>query len=102
VSAALTPGGRFICTLYNPAFRLKHVNPQRQVTARFPSPSGRGEVFFSIALEYDPDRGIVSGTQTFTTVDDGEISDEIAVPIEFCLPSQAWFAEAASANAFTV
>jgi SAM-dependent methyltransferase len=102
VSRVLASGGRFICTLYNPVFRLKSVTPQPQVTDRFPSPSGRGEVLFSVASEYDPDRGVVSGTQTFTTVSDGHVLDEIAVPMEFCLPSQAWFAEAAHASAFTV
>ncbi len=102
VHAALTPGGRFICTLYDPAFRLRSVNPQAQITARFPSPSGCGEVFFSIVSEYDAARGVVSGTQTFTTVDDCEVVDEIAIPVEFCLPSQAWFAEAVRASGFTV
>ncbi|MCP5039807.1 MAG: class I SAM-dependent methyltransferase [bacterium] len=102
VRAALAPRGRFICTLYNPAFRIKSVTPQRQVTARFPNPTGCGEVLFSIASEYDADRGVVSGTQTFTTIDDGEVVEEISIPVEFCLPTQAWFAEAARANGFTV
>ncbi len=102
VRAALAPRGRFICTLHNPAFRLKSVTPQPHVVTRFPSPSGCGEVLVSVASEYDADRGVVSGTQTFTTIHDGEVVDEISVPVEFCLPSQAWFAEAARANGFTV
>jgi SAM-dependent methyltransferase len=102
VQAALAPGGRFICTLYNPAFRIRSVNPQQQVTARFLSPSGRGQVLFSIASEYDADRGVVSGTQIFKTVADDELVDEVSVPIEFCLPSQVWFAEAATASGFEV
>ena len=102
VHAALVPGGRFICTLYNPAYRLKSVNPQGQVAARFPSPSGSGEVVLSIASEYDAARGVVFGVQTFATMDGATVVDEVAIPIEFCLPSRTWFAEAVSAIGFAV
>jgi SAM-dependent methyltransferase len=102
VRASLAPGGHFICTLYNPVFRLESVNPETQVAARFPSPFGRGEVQFSIASEYDSERGVVTGTQTFTTVDAGEVVDEIVIPIEFCLPTASWFTDAARASGFSI
>jgi SAM-dependent methyltransferase len=102
VHAALTRGGRFICTLYNPAYRLKSVNPRGQVMARFSNPSGRGEIVLTMMSEYDATRGMVSGTQTFTTLNDSTVVDEIAIPIEFCLPSRTWFAEAVTASGFVV
>jgi SAM-dependent methyltransferase len=102
IREALAPRGRFICTLHNPAVRLRSVSRQPRIVAQFPDPSGCREVLVRIASEFDADRGVVTGTQTFATLADGEVRDKISVPLEFCLPSRSWFFAAARAIGFTV
>ena len=40
VHAALSPGGRFICTMHNPAIRRKTVDGTLRLVGRFPAPEG--------------------------------------------------------------
>jgi SAM-dependent methyltransferase len=102
IRAALGPGARFICTLYNPAFRLRSVNSEPRIVAEFSSPSGSGEVAVTEQLDFDADRGVVSGMETLTTRVAGEVAEEISIPVEFCLPSRSWFAAASRSTGFTV
>jgi SAM-dependent methyltransferase len=52
IREALAPRGRFICTLHNPAVRLRSVSRQPRIVAQFPDPSGCREVLVRIASEF--------------------------------------------------
>jgi SAM-dependent methyltransferase len=68
ISRCVRPRGRFICTLHNPAVRLRDMDDTWRVRARVPRPGGRGELMLRVRESYDPDTGIVTGTQAFVTV----------------------------------
>jgi SAM-dependent methyltransferase len=68
----LTDQGRFICTLHNPAVRLKDVNGQKKPLGRFPLPS-EGETLVLWSKEkYDRETRIVSGRQYYEVFDSND------------------------------
>ena len=102
IHGALAPRARFVCTLHNPRVRLRSVGPAPQVVARFDHPERSGEVTLTIESRYDRERGVVEGVQVFTTRTGDEVVRELRVPLEFCLPTASWFAEAAGSSGFIV
>lgn len=63
----LAPGGRFICTLHNPAISLQTFTQGPRVVTR--SAVEGGELILATDVTYDPESGIVEGTQTLVRQD---------------------------------
>lgn len=80
----LSENGRFICTLHNPAIRLKVVDKQRRPLGEFPLPQGQGMLALSTVERYDANARLVTGTQFYEIRDDqGHIVSKDAVDIRF-------------------
>lgn len=92
VRAHLLPGGRFICTLHNPAARLKQVDGQTRLRGRFPLPNAAGELALYSTERYDPASGMVNGEQGYELrAPTGDLLDRFSVGINFVLHTREAF-----------
>jgi len=99
----LVAGGCFICTLHNPAVKLKSVSDAPKMKSRFPHPAGKGEVLFQLELRFDPQNRTVDGVQIFDIYSEsGELEERRRVTIRYCLPERNWFSEAARETGFEI
>lgn len=99
VWASLVPGGRFICTLHNPAVRRAQVDGQLRVVGRFPTPEGTLVVS---GLEVDG-QPVVRRLQYFEVYGpDGGLQSRQALPMEFAFVEQDQFAGMANDAGFTI
>lgn len=81
----VSPHGRFVCTLHNPAVRLRSIRPELATVGRFPAARG-GEVVLRTRLSFDEASGIVEGVQILEEIDAGGATRrERFVPIRFAL-----------------
>jgi SAM-dependent methyltransferase len=68
----LAPGGRFICTLHNPAVRARSVDGKLHLWGQHPLPGGRGKLLFWGLQEFDrPDKLVVKVLQFYEEYDSG-------------------------------
>jgi SAM-dependent methyltransferase len=65
----LAPGGRFICTLHNPAIRLKPVDGELHLWGRYQLEHVQGKLLLWGLQEYDPASRIVNGLQIYEEYD---------------------------------
>lgn len=80
----LSEDGRFICTLHNPAIRLKVVDGQRRPLGEFPLANGQRMLSLSTLERYDADARLVTGTQFYEVRDDqGHTVSKDAIDIRF-------------------
>jgi len=95
----LAPGGRFICTLHNPAVRRAQVDEQLRVVGRFTIPDGT-LVVSGFEQGGDP---VVTRLQylEFFTVD-GRLREKRLLPMEFAFVEPEEFAPMAEAAGFRV
>lgn len=83
ISDHLSPGGIFICTLQNPADRLKTTDGTARKLGDFII-EGNRRLVLSYSNKYDPGTGIVSGYQQYDIYDQsGNLSDQRILDINF-------------------
>ena len=98
----LSEDGRFICTLHNPAIRLKVVDGQRRPLGEFPLAQGQGTLSLSTLEQYDADARLVTGTQFYEVTDDqGHIVSKDAVDIRFYVHDRDSFERLAQTAGYT-
>jgi SAM-dependent methyltransferase len=103
IAAHLSDDGRLICTLHNPAVRLKTVDGQVHERGRFALPDGQGTLVLSSQERYDPDACLVTGTQFYDLYDaDGALQPKQQVEIEFYLHSHDTFESLADSQGYRV
>lgn len=103
VRAALVEGGRFICTLHNPAVRLAGLDGTTRLLKRFPHPSGSGQVEFRLRASLDPVTRIATGEEILEHYDEGgRRASSRVIEIRFSLPERAQFEALAVSAGFSV
>jgi SAM-dependent methyltransferase len=102
VHAHLIPGGRFICTLHNPAVRLRSVGG-RYASRKPLGPEGGGEMVVTLETELDEEKRVVSGSQTFEVLDkDGKCMEKLWLPLRFALLEEDEFRRMTAEQGFSV
>jgi SAM-dependent methyltransferase len=97
----LMPGGRFICTLYNPTVRARAF--PRPSEPRIVREDERGAVSLLAETDLDRTSGIASGFQTIIFRSPaGVIVEERRFPVRFALITREWFDAAAVAADFAI
>jgi SAM-dependent methyltransferase len=88
----LSEGGRFICTIHNPAVRLRSVDGHAHVRGTYALPDGTGSLTLTSREDYDAGAMMVRGEQVYEIRGvDGEVRERWSVPIAFCLHSKERF-----------
>ncbi len=96
----LSNKGRFICTLHNPAVRLKSVNGRRHELGNFPLPDGNMLTLSSVEY-YDPVSRSVNGSQFYDVRSwGGSLLASMTVDLNFCLHWRYDFQSLAEAAGF--
>lgn len=99
VFASLTPGGRFICTMHNPAVRRTHVDGTLRIVGRFPS----GDGTLVVSGFEQGGRPVVSRLQFFEFYSpDGLLTWKRLLPMEFAFVERDEFAQMAVGAGFRV
>jgi len=97
VHRCLTPGGRFICTLHNPAVRRAQVDGNLHEVGQFPIPDGRLVVS---GLEHGG-HPVVTRHQFFEFFGpDGELREKLVFPMEFAFVEREAFESMARSAGF--
>jgi ubiquinone/menaquinone biosynthesis C-methylase UbiE len=99
VHGCLAPGGRFICTLHNPAVRRAHVDERLRVVGRFPTPDGTLLVT-GFELGGDPVVTRLQYFELFTA--DGRLLEKRLLPMEFTFVERDQFESMAEDAGFRV
>lgn len=100
----LKPGGRFICTLRNPAVRRADVDGQLHLVNQYRLPAGDGMLLWWTVESYaDEDRRIVEAHQFYEEYDgSGHLRRKRLLTLHFCLPTRQEFESLACAAGFQV
>jgi SAM-dependent methyltransferase len=99
VLACLRPGGRFICTMHNPAVRRSQVDGVLRVVGRFPTPGGS----LVVSGFEQGGRPVVSRLQFFEFFGhDGRLVWKRLLPMEFVFVERAEFERLAAGAGFRV
>ncbi|RJP74476.1 MAG: class I SAM-dependent methyltransferase [Candidatus Zixiibacteriota bacterium] len=97
----LKPGGRFICSLHNPAVRTRKMDGTLRLWGQYPREDGR--LLFWGAETYDPGTGLASGVELFEEYDAaGVLRAKRAVELRFRLVERAEFEAMATVTGFAV
>jgi SAM-dependent methyltransferase len=103
VHRALARKGRFICTLHNPAVRLRTIDGKERTLGRMARPAGPGEIAFRTRLRFDPASRTVTGIQIFDEYDgDGALQERRTMEMRFALPERREFEAMAKSAGFTI
>ena len=103
IAAHLSEGGRLICTLHNPAVRLRTIDGQVRERGRFPLPDGQGTLVLLSQECYDADTRLVTGTQFYDLCNsDGVRQSQRSVEIQFYLHARETFESLARAEGYQV
>ncbi|NPV92412.1 MAG: class I SAM-dependent methyltransferase [Firmicutes bacterium] len=98
----LKPGGLFICTLHNPAVRLKRVTGQYSLMVEHDLPDG-GKLSVFVVERYSKEDGMVSGAQFFEVYDGrGGLSHKRRLEIRFEVIERERFEEMIGQTGFRV
>lgn len=101
IHAALTPGGRFVCTLHNPSVRLRSLSEEPTIVAR--GTVADDELTLELDVRYDPESGIVEGLEIFRrTSPAGAIVRQERLPIRFALIQEPELRELAQVTGFEI
>ena len=99
----LSETGHFICTLHNPAVRLKRVNGKQRLIGEYPFDKHQRSLFLRISENYNPNIHIVNGLQIFEIRDNkGIIQSETVLKIQFFLHTRNNFEELVKSEGFKV
>ncbi len=97
----LAPGGTFICTLHNPAVRMKSVDNQLRLAGRFPL--GVHTLFVWLLQRAKPDGGLIEVLEFFEEYDaDGMLCAKRFSELEFHLMEKTVFETLIAAAGFEV
>jgi SAM-dependent methyltransferase len=103
VKQHLSPGGRFICTLHNPAIRLRQVDGQLRLWSSNPLPDRSGKLVLWGAEKYQSESGVVSGIQLFETYDaQGLFQSRRMAEIQFAVIEKETFEQLILSAGFAV
>jgi SAM-dependent methyltransferase len=103
IHAHLIDGGRLICTLHNPAARLKSVDGLAHQRGIFSLPERAGHLILSTVENYDPVRRLVTGAQFYELYNaDGVLQSKRFVQLAFYLHGKDDFEELARTQGFEV
>ncbi len=103
ISAHLDDDGRFICTLHNPAVRLKIADGQSHFRGAFPGPDDAGTLVLSGVETYDASTQLVSGAQFIELyAPDGIMQSKRLVPIQYFVHSRETFEALVRSQGFRV
>ena len=84
IHRVLSDDGRFICTLHNPAVRLRSVIGQRVERGRYELPAGEGTLSVDAVEHHDAATHIVRGTQFYEVQDaGGAVRSRESIDIQF-------------------
>ena len=99
----LTDGGRFICTLHNPAIRLKSVDGQIHLRGTFALPGHQGALVLAALESYDPATRLVKGAQFYELYGpDGALQSKRTVDLQFFVHSPESFEALAISQGYRV
>lgn len=102
VAKHLTENGRFICTLQNPAVRLKSIDGTSRSLGRFSMGSG-GSLEVTSLLKYDAATKLAQGFQLYSIYDEhNALIHTRRLEISFCLFTKDEFEQLASSVGFQV
>lgn len=102
VANHLAPGGRFICTLHNPAQRRAPVDGHLRVLGSVPLPGG-ATLVLSSAQKFGSDPAIVQAAQFYEIYEsDGRLREKRLLNVAFRLVEEAEFRRLAEAAGFRV
>jgi len=76
----LVPGGMFVCTLHDPAIRLGHVGPGREIRRRFTVPPTGRQIELILSSTFDEDSSLVRGREQFRDLR----TDELIADLPLC------------------
>ena len=99
----LTEAGRFICTLHNPAVRLKSADGEKRRLGRFPLLQGDGTLVLWSREQYDRDSRMVRGRQFYEVYDSTDgLRDSSFLDIAFYAHDRGSFESLAGDAGFRV
>jgi SAM-dependent methyltransferase len=92
IRAHLAATGRLICTLHNPAIRLKSIDGQVHLRGQYALPDEQGTLSLSSLERYEPETRLVTGSQFYEVYDPaGVLQAKWSVEMKFCLHSRETF-----------
>ncbi len=93
IRRCLSPRGRFICTLGNPALRTKSIDGQLRLYSQYPLDDGRGKLLLWVLENFDPhDHQVVDALEFFEEYDEkGSLKSKRLMELHFRLLRKAEF-----------
>jgi SAM-dependent methyltransferase len=102
IRAHLAPGGRFICTLHNPAVRRQRIDGQQRLWHATTQPDGSRLLLWGTE-QFDPASGIVEALEIFEEFNpDGSQRTRRLFPLRFALLDPTTFEQQAAAAGFKI
>lgn len=99
----LTDRGYLICTLHNPAIRLKNSDGQIRLRGKFALPNNEGTLIMSAFESYDAAGQLVSGAQFYELYGaDGVMQSKRFVDLQFFVHSRESFETLAQSQGFRI
>lgn len=99
----LTAQGRLICTLHNPAIRLRNIDGQVHLRGHYALPDKQGTLSLSSLERYDPTTHLVTGAQFYEVRGpDGAQRSQWSMDLKFCLHTSETFRALVSAQGYRV
>jgi SAM-dependent methyltransferase len=103
VAAHLAEGGRFICTLHNPAVRQRAIDGQLRLLGTAPLPDRGGTLMLWSHQQHEPDSPIVRAVQLYEVYDaDNRLEEKRWLDVRFRLTERDEFRAMAEAAGFRV
>ncbi len=103
IRSHLTDDGRLICTLHNPAIRLKSVDGQIHIRGTFALPDHQGTLILSSMESYDPAAQRVKGAQFYELYGpDGVMQSKRLVDLQFFVHTPESFKALAISQGYRV
>jgi ubiquinone/menaquinone biosynthesis C-methylase UbiE len=101
VAAHLRPGGRFVCTMHNPAVRRATVDGQLRLLGTFPLPEQKGTLLLWSLQRFLPGTSVVWASQFYEQYDpEGRLKDKHWLDVRFSLVERGEFQALAEAAGF--
>ena len=103
IQSHLAENGRLICTLHNPAIRLKSVDGQIHLRGTFALPGHQGTLVLSTVESYDPAAQLVKGAQFYELYGlDGVMQSKRLVDLQFFVHTPEHFKALAISQGYRV
>ncbi len=103
IRAHLAASGRLICTLHNPAIRLKSIDGQVHLRGQYALPDKSGTLLLSSLERYDPATRLVTGAQFYEVHGpEGILQAKWSMDLKFFLHSRETFRALIDAQGYRV